>query len=215
VIPLPPQLVGAQPIAGAALVLVLGFLVVLVRAPDTSGEPTAVTVGWRAMIRGFRRQVQSLSTSRRFIMAMLVSAGVWALQIVVFALVARAVGIALPVAGTIAAMLLTNTGLVLRATPGNVGYFQFAYAVAAAHFGVPTDAAVAAALLLQVVQIVPITVLALALAPRMLRPSAVAPDRHPPRLKNWTARSCFSAAARLLNVPRFRRRPVFGFFFRE
>src|SRR5205814_92922 len=35
------------------------------------------------------------------------------------------------------------------------------------------------------------------------------------RLKNWTARSCFLAAARLLNVPRLRRLPVFGFFLRE
>ena len=35
------------------------------------------------------------------------------------------------------------------------------------------------------------------------------------RLKNWTAFSCFSAAARVLNVPRFLRLPVFGFFFRE
>jgi hypothetical protein len=35
------------------------------------------------------------------------------------------------------------------------------------------------------------------------------------RLKNCTARSCFSAAARFPNVPRFLRRPVFGSFFRE
>jgi len=35
------------------------------------------------------------------------------------------------------------------------------------------------------------------------------------RLKNWTARSCFFAAALVLNVPRFRRFPVVGFFFRE
>ncbi len=34
-------------------------------------------------------------------------------------------------------------------------------------------------------------------------------------LKNCTARSCFSAAAREENVPRFRLFPVFGFFFRE
>jgi hypothetical protein len=79
------------------------------------------------------------------------------------------VGIALPLAGTVAAMLLTNAGLVLRATPGNVGYFQFAYAVAATRFGVPMEAAVASALLLQVVQIVPVTLLAVALAPQMLR----------------------------------------------
>ena len=37
----------------------------------------------------------------------------------------------------------------------------------------------------------------------------------PLRLKNCTARSCFFAAARLLNVPRLRRFPVFGLIFRE
>ena len=37
VIPLPAQLVGAQPIAGAALVLVIGFLAFLVRAPGPVG----------------------------------------------------------------------------------------------------------------------------------------------------------------------------------
>ena len=35
------------------------------------------------------------------------------------------------------------------------------------------------------------------------------------RLKNWTARSCFSAAGRVLKVPRFLRRPVLGSFLRE
>jgi protease I len=35
------------------------------------------------------------------------------------------------------------------------------------------------------------------------------------RLKYCTARSCFSAAARVVKVPRLRRRPVFGFFLRE
>jgi len=38
---------------------------------------------------------------------------------------------------------------------------------------------------------------------------------HPRRLKNCTARSCFAAAARELNVPKFRRLPVLGFLFRE
>src|SRR5690349_18494878 len=35
------------------------------------------------------------------------------------------------------------------------------------------------------------------------------------RWKYCTSRSCFSAAARVLNVPRFRRLPVLGFFFLE
>ena len=38
---------------------------------------------------------------------------------------------------------------------------------------------------------------------------------HPPRLKNCTARSCFTAADRDVNVPRFRRFPVLGLRLRE
>lgn len=38
---------------------------------------------------------------------------------------------------------------------------------------------------------------------------------HPRRLKNCTARSCRSAAARFLKVPRFRRLPVRGLGLRE
>ena len=172
VIPLPAQLSAARPVAAIALVIVIGMLVALVRAPERAVDIDESDPGWRARVRAFRRQAVGLATARRFIPAMLVAIGVWTLQIVTFALVARSVGIALPMAGTIAAMLLTNAGLVLRATPGNVGYFQFAYAIAAARFGVPTEAAVAAALLLQVVQIVPVTLLAVALAPRMLRSKA-------------------------------------------
>ena len=168
VVSLPPEVASARLFVGLALFVVIGILVLLVRAP-ASDPPANAKAGWRARVRVFRREVEILSTTRRFVAAMAVSAGVWALQIAVFALVARSVGIALPLAGTVAAMLLTNVGLILRATPGNVGYFQVAYAVAAGQFGVPTEAAVASALLLQVVQILPVTLLAVALAPRMLR----------------------------------------------
>lgn len=34
-------------------------------------------------------------------------------------------------------------------------------------------------------------------------------------LKNWISRSCLTAAFRDVNVPRFLRFPVLGFFFRE
>jgi hypothetical protein len=38
---------------------------------------------------------------------------------------------------------------------------------------------------------------------------------HPLRLKYWMARSCFSAAARVSNVPRFLRLPVLASTLRE
>src|SRR6185436_11067976 len=98
------------------------------------------------------------STPAAFAGALAVSVVIWVLQVMTFALVAKSVGISLPVAGTVAAMLLTNTGLILRATPGNVGYFQFAYSVAVSPFGGGADSAVAAAVLLQAIQIVPVTI---------------------------------------------------------
>ena len=108
-------------------------------------------------------------------MATIVSAVIWTLQIATFALAARSVGVALPLAGSVGALLLTNTGLVLRATPGNVGFFQFAYAIAAAPFGVSAEHAVASAILLQLIQIVPTTLLAVTLAPRLARSTGISP----------------------------------------
>jgi uncharacterized membrane protein YbhN (UPF0104 family) len=65
-------------------------------------------------------------------------------------------------------MLLVNVGFLARATPGNVGFFQFVYAATAQALGLSTDAAVGVALLLQVVQNVPVTVLGAALAPDLV-----------------------------------------------
>jgi hypothetical protein len=48
-----------------------------------------------------------------------------------------------------------------------------------------------------------------------VRCSLALPSRYQCRLKYCTARSCFSAADRVLKVPRFRRRLVFGSSFRE
>ena len=65
-------------------------------------------------------------------------------------------------------MLLVNVGFLARATPGNVGFFQFVYAATAQAMGLSKDAAVGVAVLLQVVQNVPVTVLGAALAPELM-----------------------------------------------
>jgi hypothetical protein len=67
--------------------------------------------------------------------------------------------------GTVAAILAVNLGFALRATPGNVGGFQFMYAISAAGFGMDKDQAVAVAFLIQAQQIIPVTLLGVALAP--------------------------------------------------
>jgi len=61
-----------------------------------------------------------------------------------------------------------NLGFALRATPGNVGVFQAAYAATAVAFGVDRDAAIAVAFLIQAQQILPVTLLGVALAPEFI-----------------------------------------------
>ena len=77
-----------------------------------------------------------------------------------------------------AALLAVNAGLLVRATPGNVGVFQLAYALAATQFGVPRDTAIGVALLIQTLQILPTTLLGVVLAPEFVfrrKPGAVPP----------------------------------------
>ena len=103
-----------------------------------------------------------------FSIALVLSLAAWALQLATFAWTARAAGLDLPLAGDVAALLAVNLGFLLRATPGNVGFFQVAFAIAAAPFGAPRDAAIAVALLIQTLQIIPVTLLGIALAPEFL-----------------------------------------------
>ena len=150
--------------------MVVGALLIAFRR---RGRPNDRGAGWRDYLR-------ALSTPRRLAPAFAISLAVWTLQVTTFALVARATGIALPLAGSVAAMLLADTGLLLRATPGNVGFFQFAYQVAARLYGVPDHAAIATALLLQIVQALPITIAALALAPGLMTSRPLLDSREEP-----------------------------------
>jgi len=171
IVPLPGQLAHARAIALLLLALVLGVVVWLTLRRSTDLALTDAPRSWRARVRRFRGELTGLASAGRMCTAFTLSVVVWASQLATFHLVARASGIRLPWAGDVAALLLTNAGLILRATPANVGYFQFAYAVTAAPFGVPATAAIAAALLLQVVQIIPVTMLGLIVARHFLRRS--------------------------------------------
>ena len=56
----------------------------------------------------------------------------------------------------------------MRATPGNVGVFQAAYALTAAALRHGRDQAIAVAFLIQAQQIIPVTLLGVALAPEFI-----------------------------------------------
>jgi uncharacterized membrane protein YbhN (UPF0104 family) len=158
---LPVLLTHARGLAATCLIS-LGVVLGVLFAMSRRGLPNDRSESWRGRVR-------ALSTPTRLLPAFAISLGVWTMQIATFALVARATSIALPLAGSVAAMLLADMGLLLRATPGNVGFFQFAYQIAAQQYGVPNDAANATALLLQIIQAVPITVAALMLTPGIMK----------------------------------------------
>ena len=170
---LPHTLERMRPVAWVALALVLVLLVYLVRRPEVVEVPAAETiVGWRAHASAYMKQlartIGGLSTGPRFVVALALSVGIWALQVWTYALTARAADFNLPLVGTVAALLAVNLGFAIRATPGNVGVFQAMYALTAVGFGMDKDRAIAVALLIQTQQIIPITLIGVALAPEFI-----------------------------------------------
>jgi len=183
-LPLPPVLERTRPFAWFALALIAGFLIYLVRRPESPDQIIASTeIGWRAKTRQYgRRFMQALagiSTGPRFGAALALSVAIWALQLATYALTAEAAHFPIPLVGTVAAILAVNIGFAIRATPGNVGVFQMLYAATTTAFGLDENQAIAVAFLIQTQQILPVTILGIALAPEFIfqkRRKAARPD---------------------------------------
>lgn len=191
---LPPSLDRTRPFALLALVIVIGLLTYLVRHPENAELPALEGEGLlkRAKTYGknFLRTLTGISTAGRFAASLVISVGVWMLQVATYALTARAAHFNLSVVGTIAAILAVNLGFAIRATPGNVGVFQMMYAMTAAAFGLDKDQATGVAFLIQAQQILPVTLLGLLASPRLLfekrrkasRPDNILPGEPSPEL---------------------------------
>jgi uncharacterized protein (TIRG00374 family) len=188
-LPLPPAIERTRPFAWFALALIAGFLIYLVRRPESPDQVIASTdLGWRAKTKQygtrFMQALAGISTGPRFIAALALSVGIWALQVTTYALTAKAAHLHLPLVGTVAAILAVNIGFAIRATPGNVGVFQMLYAATATAFGLDENQALAVAFLIQTQQILPVTILGIALAPEFIfqkrrkaaRPDNILPD---------------------------------------
>ncbi len=136
--------------------------------PERRAKPRGLVGRIRAYLVKFAASTRLLTTGPRFIGALVLSMLSWAGQLATFELAAAAAHVDIPVAGSLAALLAINLGLLIRATPGNVGFFQFVFALATAPFGVSRDAAIAVSLLIQTLQIIPLTILGVALAPEFI-----------------------------------------------
>jgi uncharacterized protein (TIRG00374 family) len=183
-LPLPDLLSRTRPFAWVALVLMTALLVYLLKRPEQAEQLLAGdALGWRAKTREYvRRFIHALggiSTGPRFAAALALSVGIWAMQVATYWLTAEAANFHLSLVGTIAALLAVNIGFAIRATPGNVGVFQMLYAATAVAFGMDQNKALAVAFLIQTQQILPVTILGIALAPEFIfqkRRRAARPD---------------------------------------
>ena len=170
---LPPSLSRTRPIAWALLIGIVALMVFLVKRPELAESIAAPTVvGWRAKVAAYLKHLMhtigGISTGPRFFWALALSVGIWALQVWTYALTARAADFNLSLVGTVSAILAVNLGFAVRATPGNVGVFQAMYAATAAGFGMDSDKAIAVAFLIQTQQIIPVTLIGVALAPEFI-----------------------------------------------
>jgi uncharacterized protein (TIRG00374 family) len=174
---LPPQFEAwklAAEVTLGVIVLLLIFFVYATRniKPDHVPERRATPRTWTgklvAYFKSFGQTAGRLATGPRFLAAMALSLLSWGCQLWCFDLAASAAHVPIPLAGSLACLLGINVGLIIRATPGNVGFFQFVYALMAEQFGVTRNDAIAVSLLIQTLQILPLTLLGIALAPEFI-----------------------------------------------
>ena len=170
---LPHSLERVKPFAIAMLVAMLALLGWLLRRPNVVAElaaPLAPT--WHGRLRNYfsrlGRTIGAVSSAPRFGAALVLSVIAWALQVATYQVTANAANFPMTLVATIAALIAVNLGFALRATPGNVGLFQAAYAATAVAFGLDRDQAIAVAFLIQAQQILPVTLLGIALAPEFI-----------------------------------------------
>jgi uncharacterized protein (TIRG00374 family) len=156
------------------IILLLAFFVYATRhikpeyVPERRAKPRTVGGKIRAYLVSFGHTAGRLATGPRFVAAMFLSLLSWGCQLWTFDLAASAAHVPMPLAASLACLLGINVGLIIRATPGNVGFFQFVYALMAGQFGIARNDAIAISLLIQTLQILPLTLLGVVLAPEFI-----------------------------------------------
>ena len=167
---LPEHIAHWRGAAAAALALSVALLVALGlstrRHVPVTDQASATT-----RVAGYLRRVRSgttmVATPPRLAAALVLSLLAWSLQVATYHLTARAAHLPLPLAGSVAAMLAVGISFLVRATPGNVGVFQVIYALTVRSFGIAEGPAIAVALLIQTLQVIPTLALGTLAAPRL------------------------------------------------
>ncbi|MEP7067111.1 MAG: lysylphosphatidylglycerol synthase transmembrane domain-containing protein [Gemmatimonadota bacterium] len=171
-LPMPPEVQRWRFAAvGVLLGIVVLFGLLLRRTPVVAVAtvyPSTIVGRVRSYLNRFMGSVRHILTIPRITLAMLLSLANWAAQLATYHLVAVAAHFPISIVGSVTTLITANVGFLVRATPGNVGVFQVVYGVTAQALGLDKASAVAVALLLQLIQNVPVTLLALVVAPDLI-----------------------------------------------
>jgi phosphatidylinositol alpha-mannosyltransferase len=178
-VPFPPEIDRFRWPAVVVTVLLLAgltWLAIRSRNPQATHPPaideSLTGLSWATRLKRwlaeFILEMRALASGGKIVWLVLLTFAAWITQLATFAFAAAAAHVHLPLAGSLAALLAVNVSLIVRATPGNVGFFQFAYTLATSPFPISTDDAVAVSILIQALQIIPGTIVGVALAPEVL-----------------------------------------------
>lgn len=122
--------------------------------------------GWRYVARWLPEKLQhalsglvEMGSLRRLPLPIALIAVNWLTQWITYDFIIRAVGIHADWAATFAALIAANLAMLLRLPAGNLGVFQASIAVGLLPFGVAPEDAVAAGIVLQAIQVIPVMVL--------------------------------------------------------
>lgn len=152
---LPPVLRGIQWMAGVGLAVALAGVWShrLIRVSHLLPRPA----------RSFVAALSAMGSPRRLVGPTLFSLLNWGTQWATFHLALLAVHAPTTLAASFTAVVVANIAGLARLTPGNVGVLQASVAGALLPFGIHADLAVAAGLVLQAIQTLPVLVLAIVL----------------------------------------------------
>jgi len=152
---LPEMLLRWRTAASVALAVVVVALMMLSRRSASQVPRRGLGTTVKAYAQRFTSSASDIATPGRLVVGLLLSLGAWALQVATYHTVALAAHLPISLSGTIAAFLAVGISFLIRATPGNVGVFQMIYAMTARGFGIAESPAVATALLIQTIQVLP------------------------------------------------------------
>jgi len=168
-VPLPKNLLEAEEILGAVILLAVGFFAyaVLSRARPVgmpASDETPVRNLWHRITRSLARlheELRRIGTSHYAYMAFGVSVLILAFQIVAFWLVMIACGLSLSLWAGGVVLLIVHIGTAIPNAPSNVGTYQFFTVAGLQFFGIDKTPAAAFSVVVFLVLTIPLWVLGL------------------------------------------------------